>query len=75
MISCWTLNVTTMVNLAPSLIVKGLSFSVASLPGVERSMVMGERPGDSSERDLMMQVRGSLASERSLPPPRPRDSL
>lgn len=64
-----------MVNFAPSLILKGLSLSVLSLPAVERSMVTGERPGESMVKDWMMQTRGSLGSERSLPPVRPRDSL
>ena len=64
-----------MVNFAPSLILKGLSFSVVSLPGFERSMVTGSRPGESMVREWMMQTRGSLGSERSFPPVRPRDSL
>lgn len=55
--------------------INGFAFRVASLPGLVRSTVMGGRPGDSSERDAMMQVRGSEASERSETPPRPRDSL
>lgn len=52
---------------APSLIVKGLSFRPSRAPGAERSMTTSGRPSTSRARDLMMHFRGSLGS--------PRDSL
>ena len=74
-ISCWTLNCAFMRNVAPSLMVKGLSLSASRAPLDRRSMMMSGRPSTSRPSERMMHLRGSLGSEMSLPWPRPRDAF
>lgn len=62
-------------NVAPSLIVKGFLMRSSSAPRFVRSMIMSERPSTSRPKEKMMTLRGSLASERLSPVPRPRDSF
>jgi hypothetical protein len=72
---CWTLKVTFMRKVAPSLIVNGVFARASTAAWSFRSMMISGRPSTSRPSDRMMHLRGSFGSDRSLPVPRPRDSF